>query len=80
MPDLNKLRELVFEGDNEACFIERERILGRIGAEMGVYNQPDKYALILSKLLEEVSVPINEQKNTWLDHIKEKCSKPFRFA
>ena len=28
----------------------------------------------------KISVPTDEQKNAWLDHIKEKCSKPVRFA
>ncbi|MBO4356090.1 MAG: hypothetical protein J5850_04475, partial [Clostridia bacterium] len=60
MPDLFKLKKLIFESDNNACFIERERILGRLSSEMSSYNKPDKYALILSRLLEEVSVPINE--------------------
>lgn len=60
MADLEKLKELVFESDNEACFIERERILGRLEEEMRDYSEPDKYALILSKLLSEVSVPVME--------------------
>ena len=60
MADLEKLKELVFESDNEACFIERERILGRLEEEMRDYGEPDKYALILSKLLSEVSVPVME--------------------
>ena len=58
MSNLNRLKELVFESDNEACFIERERILGRLEKEFSDYNEPNKYAYILSKLLSEVSVPI----------------------
>ena len=42
MADLNCLRELVFESDNEACFIERERILNRLEKEFGEYSEPDK--------------------------------------
>lgn len=58
MENLVKLKELVFESDNKACFIERERILSRLEKEMAEYNEPDKYAIILSKLLSEVSTPI----------------------
>ncbi|MBE6757457.1 MAG: hypothetical protein E7552_02755 [Ruminococcaceae bacterium] len=60
MADLLKLRELVFESDNKACFIERDEILGRLETEMADYDKPDKFAVIFSKLLSRVSVPINE--------------------
>ena len=60
MSDLNCLKELVFESDNEACFIERERILNRLEKEFDEYNEPDKYALIFSKLMSEVSTPIED--------------------
>ena len=60
MPDLEKLKELVFKSDNEACFIERERILARLSDEMHDYDKPDKYAVILSRLLGEVSTPVDE--------------------
>ena len=60
MSDLLKLREFVFATDNHACFIERERILNRLKAEMVDYSAEDKYALIFAKLLSEVSVPISE--------------------
>jgi len=60
MTDLNCLKELVFKSDNEACFIERERILNRLEKEFGEYNKPDKYALIFSKLMSEVSTPIED--------------------
>ena len=55
---LNKLREIVFESDNLACFIERDRILTRLDKEMQGYTDTDKYAIMLSKLLSEVSTPI----------------------
>lgn len=58
MNHLDTLKELVFESDNKACFIERERILNRLQIEMKDYNEPDRYAIILSKLLAEVSTPI----------------------
>lgn len=60
MADLNCIKELVFESDNEACFIERERILNRLEKEFGEYNEPDKYALIFSRLMSEVSTPIED--------------------
>ena len=58
MSKLDDLKELVFSSDDKACFIERERILSRLGREMSNYNEKDRYALILSKLLSEVSTPI----------------------
>ncbi len=58
MGKLSRLKELVFESDNKSCFIERERILNQLEKEMVDYSEPDKYAIILSKLLSEVSTPI----------------------
>ena len=58
MGDLNCLKELVFQGDNEACFIERERILDRLDKEFRDYDGPDKFALIFSKMMAEVSTPV----------------------
>lgn len=58
MGNLTQLKNLVFESDNRACFIERERILQRLETELADYREDDKYAVILSKLLSEVSTPI----------------------
>lgn len=58
MENLAKLRSLIFESDNRACFIERERILARLEQELADYHAPDRYAVILSKLLAEVSTPL----------------------
>lgn len=60
MGNLKNLREKVFNGDDKACFIERERILARLEKEMQGYDKADRYAVIFSKLLAEVSVPIDE--------------------
>ncbi|MBR3967117.1 MAG: hypothetical protein IKJ91_08600 [Clostridia bacterium] len=60
MGNLTNLKEFIFETDNKACFIERDEILGRLETEMADYDKPDKFAIIFSKLLSEVSVPINE--------------------
>lgn len=61
MGDLGKLKDWVFETDNRACFIERERILGKLEMEMQDYSGTDKYAIVLSKLLAEVSTPIHDE-------------------
>lgn len=58
MRNLSELKNLIFKSDNSACFIERERILSRLESEMADYKRDDKYAIILSKLLSEVSTPI----------------------
>ncbi len=58
MGNLEKLKALIFETDNNACFIERERIFGRLEKEMQDYNGADKHAIIFSKPLAEVSTPI----------------------
>ena len=60
MSRLDTLRDLVFETDNAACFIERERILARIEKEVASYDAPDKNAKAFAQLLSEVSVPIHE--------------------
>lgn len=58
MPNIEKIKEMVFETDNTACFIERERILQRLECEFKNYDKTDKYALIFSRLLSEISTPI----------------------
>lgn len=58
MGSLKVLREAVFNSDNEACFIERERILARLEKEFDGYDKPDRYARIFSELIAEVSTPI----------------------
>ncbi|MBO5454267.1 MAG: hypothetical protein J6A69_09960 [Clostridia bacterium] len=60
MGNLTNLKEFIFETDNKACFIERDEILGRLETEMADYDKTDKFAIVFSKLLSEVSVPINE--------------------
>lgn len=58
MINIDKLRQLVFESDNAACFIERDKILGDIEKEMADYTSYDRFPLIFSKLLSRVSTPI----------------------
>lgn len=60
MGNLASLKKYIFETDNKACFIERDEILGRLETEMAGYNKPDKFAIVFSRLLSEVSVPLNE--------------------
>lgn len=59
MPDLNQLKKAVFQTDNKACFIERERILHRLKHQMKDYSGDDKYALVFSELLNSVSTPLS---------------------
>lgn len=55
---INKLRQLVFDSDNCAAFIERDTILERLDKEMEGYTDNDRFAVLLSRLLSEVSTPI----------------------
>ena len=57
---LNYLKELIFESDNTACFIERESFLS--GLDMNIYNPESLnfHANVLSGLLDNVSVPVCE--------------------
>lgn len=75
MPNLETIKEMVFETDNEACFIERERILQRLECEFKNYDKTDKYALIFSRLLSEVSTPI-EDCDYFAGRVKEALPDP----
>jgi len=56
--DLEKIKQFVFDGDNTACFIERERILARLSTEMEGYQGGDREARIIAGVLSGVSVPL----------------------
>ena len=58
MERLGKLKQLIFDADDRACFIERERILQRLATEHADDTAEDRYAVILERLLGEVSTPI----------------------
>lgn len=58
MGNIAEIKKLIFDSDDKACFIERERIFLRLEKELSDYDAPDKPALVLSKLLSEVSTPI----------------------
>jgi len=60
MESLAKLQEMILSSDNRNCFIEREMILRRLEPEYANDTATDKYPRIFAKLLEEVSVPIDE--------------------
>lgn len=60
MRKIDKLKNLIFETDMKTCFIERDEIIGQLENDMADYDKPDKFAIIFSKLLSKVSVPINE--------------------
>ena len=57
--NLEYLKNQIFETDNHACFIERERILSRLVDEMADYTESDRYAKMLETILSEVSTPID---------------------
>ena len=59
MGDLNKLKELVFAGDNGACFIERDRALARLRTEFEGYEAPDWYARIFAEMMAQMSTPVD---------------------
>ena len=56
---LERLKNLVFESDNTACFIEREQFLNTLDTEVYCETSPHYYAQVLAGLLEYVSVPIS---------------------
>lgn len=57
---LNHLKELVFEGDNTACFIERENFLNSLDTDVYNTESLNFHANVLSGLLDSVSVPVDE--------------------
>ncbi len=58
MPNLQILKDLIFESDNKACFIERERILPCLEKKYAEDNSSEKYAKIFADLLDSVSTPV----------------------
>lgn len=58
MVDLEALRRLVFASDNAACFLERDTLLSELEQELREVTGPDRYARILSALLDRVSTPV----------------------
>ena len=56
---LERLKNLVFECDNTACFIEREQFLNTLDTKVYSETSPHYYAQVLAGLLEYVSVPIS---------------------
>lgn len=59
MGNLSALKQQIFDADDKACFIERERILNRLEQEMADYHAPDRYAILLARVLAEVSTPVD---------------------
>ena len=59
MGDLQRLQELVFAGDNRACFIERDRALARLRVEYEGYEEPDRFPRIFAAMLAQMSTPID---------------------
>ena len=57
---LNYLKELIFESDNTACFIERESFLGELDTDIYNPESLNFHANVLAGLLDSVSVPVDE--------------------
>ncbi len=55
---LERLRNRILAGDNQACYIEREQILCGLKAEAAQIPPGRRYAFALQRLLEGVSTPI----------------------
>lgn len=55
------LKNRVRESDDEACFIERERVLAQLEKEMGGYHSYDREAKIFAALLDHVSTPVEPE-------------------
>ncbi len=53
------LRQRIYENDDQACFIERERILQRLDRTYCGYHAYDREAKIFSDLLDGVSTPVD---------------------
>lgn len=60
MGNLAKIKDWVWQSDNRACFIERERALMRLRREMADDKEPNRYARAFSTVLHELSTPVLE--------------------
>jgi len=67
---LSWLRERIFEGDNAACFIEREEILSKVQGEAANAPAAARYAFVFETLLSQVSCPV-EKGDVFLGRIVE---------
>lgn len=56
---LKYLREKIYDTDDKACFIERERILQELDIRLYDYYEYDREAIIFRELLERVSTPVD---------------------
>lgn len=56
---LNRLRRMIMDSDNEACFIEREEILRKYEKETLALDPSQQYLFEAEKLLGELSTPLN---------------------
>ena len=59
---LNHLKELIFESDNTACFIERESFLNNLDGSIYNVESLNYHADVLAGMLDSVSVPIDEKR------------------
>ncbi|MBQ7386744.1 MAG: hypothetical protein IJW03_01115 [Clostridia bacterium] len=55
--DLSTLRSLIFESDNQACFIEREKILARLESEITEPEPSTRAADLQASVSRKTSLP-----------------------
>lgn len=54
------LKEKIFQGNNQACYIEREKILNKLDTAVLDVSVEFRYGYIFKNLLQEVSTPVDE--------------------
>ena len=59
--ELDGLRRRILDGDNAACFIERQRTLLAVEPEAAHVPPGRRYAFVLDRMLAEVSTPIEPE-------------------
>ena len=75
MSNLNALKEIIFNSDDEKCYLERDLALLKIAEELGDDSSSDYYSKVFSMLLERVSTPI-EKEDIFVGRIMEDYPDP----
>lgn len=55
------LKQKIYESDDTACFITRERILQKLDLQYRTYYAYDREARILADLLDQIDTPVDPQ-------------------
>ena len=53
------LKQKIYESDDTACFITRERILQKLDLQYRTYYAYDREARILADLLDQIDTPVD---------------------